>query len=156
MQEMSIVVVESSEPEGSVIDGTVGAVYDGAVDASSAVSKVDATSPVGAVSKVDVTSPTTTQSNPPEKEVLCGCPSHLDKRQVNTILPIDCTTAFTMMFGPDCPVQHSIQRKRKNRSKPCVVVVMHVCTHLSQITKLLIGRLTLRAFKNAPNPTCSP
>lgn len=49
------------------------------------------------------------------KEVECGCSSHMEKRSVNTIIPIDCALAFELMFGPKCPVQHSIQARRKNR-----------------------------------------
>lgn len=51
------------------------------------------------------------------KEIPCGCSSHMDKRQVNTVIPIDCAVAFDLMFGPACPVQHAVQEKRKNRSK---------------------------------------
>lgn len=50
------------------------------------------------------------------KEISCGCSSHMDKRQVNTVIPIDCTIAFNLMFGPECPVQHAVQTKRNNRS----------------------------------------
>lgn len=52
----------------------------------------------------------------PTKEVDCGCNSHMEKRSVNTIIPIDCALAFELMFGPKCPVQHAIQVRRKNRS----------------------------------------
>ena len=39
----------------------------------------------------------------------------MDKRQVNTVFPIDCALAFELMFGPDCPIQHAVQARRKNR-----------------------------------------
>lgn len=52
----------------------------------------------------------------PTKEVSCGCLNHMDKRSVNTIIPIDCAMAFDLMFGPKCPVQRAIQIKRKNKS----------------------------------------
>lgn len=50
------------------------------------------------------------------KEISCGCANHMEKRSVNTIIPIDCALAFDLMFGPNCPVQHAIQVRRKNRS----------------------------------------
>lgn len=53
----------------------------------------------------------------PTKEVSCGCPNHMEKRSINTIIPVDCALAFDLMFGPKCPVQRAIQVKRKNRSK---------------------------------------
>ena len=53
----------------------------------------------------------------PGKEVNCGCSNHMEKRTVNTIIPIDCALAFDLMFGPKCPVQHAVQIRRKNRSK---------------------------------------
>lgn len=53
----------------------------------------------------------------PTKEVSCGCANHMEKRSVNTVIPIDCALAFDLMFGPKCPVQHAIQVRRKNRSK---------------------------------------
>ncbi len=53
----------------------------------------------------------------PNKEVSCGCANHMEKRSVNTIIPIDCALAFDLMFGPKCPIQHAIQIRRKNRSK---------------------------------------
>jgi hypothetical protein len=52
-----------------------------------------------------------------EEVVSCGCVNHMDKRSVNTVIPIDCALAFDLMFGPKCPVQHAIQVRRKNRSK---------------------------------------
>lgn len=52
-----------------------------------------------------------------EKEVLCGCLNHMEKRSVNAVIPIDCGMAFDLMFGQSCPVQHAIQIRRKNRSK---------------------------------------
>jgi len=53
----------------------------------------------------------------PTKEVSCGCANHMEKRSVNTIIPIDCALAFDLMFGPKCPVQHAVQVRRKNQSK---------------------------------------
>lgn len=60
---------------------------------------------------------TTLPSDQQNKEIPCGCSSHMDKRQVNTVIPIDCAVAFDLMFGSQCPVQHAVQEKRKNRSK---------------------------------------
>lgn len=51
------------------------------------------------------------------KEVNCGCLNHMEKRSLNTIIPIDCALAFDLMFGPECPVQHAIQTRRKNKRK---------------------------------------
>ena len=63
-----------------------------------------------------VTSPIKTEeSQQPAKEVICGCENHMEKRSVNTIIPIDCTLAYDLMFGPKCPVQHAIQVRRRNR-----------------------------------------
>ena len=52
----------------------------------------------------------------PGKEVICECPNHMEKRSVNTVIPIDCSLAFDSMFGPKCPVQYAVQKRRKNRS----------------------------------------
>lgn len=52
----------------------------------------------------------------PGKEVGCGCPNHMEKRSVNTVIPIDCALAFDLMFGPKCPVQYAVQKRSKNRS----------------------------------------
>lgn len=60
----------------------------------------------------------TEDSAMPIKEVSCGCANHMEKRSVNTVIPIDCALAFDLMFGPKCPVQYAIQVRRKNRSKP--------------------------------------
>ncbi len=81
---------------------------------------------VGVGSTIAITKPTSSTTTPSVNaqftlinknapEILCGCSSHMDKRQVNTVIPIDCDTAFDLMFGPNCPVQHSVQSKRKNR-----------------------------------------
>lgn len=52
------------------------------------------------------------------KEIDCGCLNHMEKRSVNTVIPIDCALAFDLMFGPKCPVQYAVQNRRKNRSNP--------------------------------------
>ena len=57
-----------------------------------------------------------TEDLTPGKEVSCGCANHMEKRSVNTIIPIDCALAFDLMFGPKCPVQHAVQIRRKNKS----------------------------------------
>lgn len=57
-----------------------------------------------------------TEDLSPGKEVGCGCLNHMEKRSVNTVIPIDCALAFDMMFGSKCPVQYAVQIRRKNRS----------------------------------------
>ena len=42
----------------------------------------------------------------------------MEKRSINSVIPIDCALAFDLMFGPKCPVQYAVQVRRKNRSKP--------------------------------------
>ena len=63
----------------------------------------------------------------PVKEINCGCLNHMEKRSLNTIIPIDCVLAFELMFGPKCPVQHAIQVLRKNRSTGCLFFLGFFC-----------------------------
>lgn len=79
--------------------------------ASSSSELISSAAPIEGVKAATI--PTDQQN----KEIPCGCASHMDKRQVNTVIPIDCAVAFDLMFGPQCPVQHAVQEKRKNRSK---------------------------------------
>lgn len=65
---------------------------------------------------VVITQVTSEETPMPAKEISCGCSNHMEKRSVNTVIPIDCALAFDLMFGPKCPVQHAIQLKRKNKS----------------------------------------
>lgn len=62
------------------------------------------------------------ETSSPTKEVTCGCANHMEKRTVNTIIPIDCALAFDLMFGPKCPVQHAVQIRRKNRSNTSQII----------------------------------
>lgn len=55
-------------------------------------------------------------SSLPGKGVDCGCANHMDVRSVNTVIPIDCALAFDLMFGPKCPVQMAVNKKRRNRA----------------------------------------
>lgn len=64
-----------------------------------------------------VSSQTPEESSMPIKEVACGCANHMEKRSVNSVIPIDCALAFELLFGPKCPVQHAVQVRRKNKSK---------------------------------------
>lgn len=72
---------------------------------------------VDSLADLDIAATNANEDPLPMKEISCGCSTHMDLRQVNTVIPIDCTIAYGLMFGPDCPVQHAVQARRNNRSK---------------------------------------